>query len=142
MHAGTGTLTISGSGSLVIGATRELVIVANTQSTSISSVIANNSAGASSLTYAGSGVLTLSALNTYSGGTTVNSGTLSPYGNGTGSTRAYLGTGTVTMSNGTTLKPTDVSGQPVDMNNAFYLAAGTVSVSLSLIHISEPTRPY
>ena len=130
MHAGTGTLTISGSGSLVIGATRELVIVANTQSTSISSVIANNSAGASSLTYAGSGVLTLSALNTYSGGTTVNSGTLSPYGNGTGSTRAYLGTGTVTMSNGTTLKPTDVSGQPVDMNNAFYLAAGTVSVSI------------
>ncbi len=130
LNAGTGTLTVSGAGNLVIGANRELVIVANTQATTFTNTIVNNAAGASSVTYSGEsgGILTLSAVNTYSGGTTVNAGAISPYGNGSGSALAYLGTGTVTMNGGTTLKPTDASGQPVDLNNAFLLNAGTVSV--------------
>ena len=51
--------------------------------------------GSGSLTQAGTGVLTLNATNTYSGGTNVNSGTL----NLTGS----LGSGAVTVASGAAL---------------------------------------
>ena len=99
MHAGTGALTMSGAGNLVIGAKKELVIITNTQATTISSPIVNNSGGASALTYSGSGALTLSAVNTYSGGTTVNAGIIA-LGN---AAVAALGTGPVTVNTGATL---------------------------------------
>ncbi|MCE9608611.1 MAG: DUF6288 domain-containing protein [Chthoniobacter sp.] len=84
--------------------------------------------GAGGLVKTSSGTLTVSAANGYAGGTTVTAGTLNPHGNGTGSTRAFFGTGSVTMAGGTTLKPTDQSGQPVDMNHPFVLSDGVVSV--------------
>ena len=86
--------------------------------------------GAGNITKTSSGILTVSGLNTYGGGTTVTTGTLSPYGNGSGSTRSYLGTGTVTMNGGTTFKPTDLSGQPLDMGNDFILSGGTVNLPI------------
>src|SRR5205823_2016089 len=75
MNAGTGLWTI-GTNTLTIGATKELVVLSNTQNITISSNIANNSGGASALTYKGAGTLTLSGANTYSGVTTVAGGTL------------------------------------------------------------------
>jgi fibronectin-binding autotransporter adhesin len=79
MNAGTGTWTI-GTSPITIGANRELVIQANTQNTTISSVIANNGAGKSSLTYNGGGRLTLSGANTFTGDTTVLAGQLQTSG--------------------------------------------------------------
>ncbi|MEJ0000340.1 MAG: autotransporter-associated beta strand repeat-containing protein [Verrucomicrobiota bacterium] len=105
MNAGTGALAISGSGTVTIGAgsgtltglkqTTELDIASNTQNISIGSVIANNGSTASALVYTGSGTLTLSAVNTYTGGTFLNSGVLN-LTNASG-----LGTGTLTVANGT-----------------------------------------
>ncbi len=79
MNSGAGTLTIqsSGGGQLEIGASKELVILANTQNTTINSVIADNGANSSALTYTGGSsvaTLTLGAANTYSGVTTDNEG--------------------------------------------------------------------
>ena len=107
LNAGTGAITIAGTGNLVIGANRELVIVTNTQAATILCPIVNNGAGASSLTFSGGSSgsgLTLSGNNTYTGGTTVVSGTLF-LGSQTG-----LGTGAVTLAAGTTLQQTNFEG--------------------------------
>ncbi len=96
----SGGLTISGGGKLFIGGNNELDISNNAQSTTISSIIADNGSTASSVVYSpvGAGTLTLSGVNTYTGGTFVNSGTLN-----IGNTSAKLGTGAVTLAAGTTL---------------------------------------
>lgn len=82
MNAGSGKLTISGtagSPGLVTGADGMLNIVTNTQSIDITSVIS----GAGGLTFGGpsAGQLSLTGLNTYTGKTTIVSGTLSLTGN-------------------------------------------------------------
>ena len=126
MHAGTGALTISGAGNLVIGANRELVIVTNAQATIISNPIVNHSGGASALTYSGSGVLTLSGVNTYSGGTTVNAGTFT-LGNRNG-----LGGGLVTLAAATTFQQANFEGSTADgaLPNVFYLSgSGNVTIN-------------
>ncbi len=64
------------AGGLIIGANKEFVVAGNLQPITISAVIKNNAAGASSLTDTSSGTLTFSSINTYTGGTTVDAGTL------------------------------------------------------------------
>ena len=86
--------------------------------------------GSGGLLKTNSGTLTLSAVNTYSGGTVVSAGTLNPHGNGSGASRTFFGTGVVTLANGTILKATDVSGQPVRIPSTFNLSGGTVSVPI------------
>jgi autotransporter-associated beta strand protein len=71
-----------------------------TQNATISAIIANNTAGASSLTKAGANTLTLSGANTYTGGTTLNAGTVS-VGND-----AAFGTGAVTIGGASTVTNT------------------------------------
>ena len=103
MNAGSAALTISGAGNLVIGPNQELVVVGNSQQTTISSTthIVDNGAGASSLVYYSATptaqLYISSTTNTYSGGTTCNGGDLhcQPAG------AQMLGTGTVTINNGT-----------------------------------------
>jgi autotransporter-associated beta strand protein len=119
MHAGTNTLTISGgpsTGGLVIGSTNELVIAANTSATTISAVIADGGS-AGRLIYGGGGTLTLSGLNTFSGGLVINSGivttgaaaSVSSGGTGTGAItvnsagRLTLSTGVGTLNRALTL---------------------------------------
>jgi autotransporter-associated beta strand protein len=78
LDTGSGLLTITstGAGGIVIGATKELDILGS-GSVTISAPVANNAAGASSLTYSGAGTLTLGVnASTYTGTTTVNSGTV------------------------------------------------------------------
>jgi fibronectin-binding autotransporter adhesin len=75
INSGTGLWTI-GTNTITIGANKELEIITGTNGITITSVIKDNSGGASSLTYSGTGTLTLSKANTYTGTTTVNSGTL------------------------------------------------------------------
>jgi autotransporter-associated beta strand protein len=68
--AGAGTVTNAG------GATATLTTGADNTSTAFSGII-QNGASAIALTKSGTGILTLSGVNTYTGITTVNAGTLS-----------------------------------------------------------------
>ncbi len=78
----------TGSGKIIVGASNELVAMGLNNLT-IAAPIANGAGGNSNVTYAGGGTLLLSAANTYSGQTTVNSGIVQV---GTG--------GTINLSNG------------------------------------------
>ncbi|HEV2970905.1 MAG TPA: autotransporter-associated beta strand repeat-containing protein [Pirellulales bacterium] len=92
------TLSINSGVSLVgtINAATALT-VNGSGATSIAGVLANGGGASAklSLTYGGAGTLTLSNTNTYSGGTTLSSGTL------TAAAAGALGTGSVTVSGGT-----------------------------------------
>ena len=126
MHAGTGALTSSGTGALMIGNNRELVITSNAQSISISNSIIDNTAGASSLTYSGAsgGNLTLAGANSYSGGTTVNSGSII-----LGAQNGF-GSGPVTLAAGSVFTQTGFEG-----NNS----AGALSNPLILSGVGNIT---
>lgn len=76
MNSGTGGLTITNGTNLIIGPDKELDITSDSQRITIITPITNNSGGASSLSYSGTGTLVLDATNTYTGGTYLNSGTL------------------------------------------------------------------
>ena len=119
MNAGSGLLTISntaGSNGLVTGSSGVLDIVSNTQGITISSVIS----GAGAVTYGGpsAGALTLSGVNTFSGGLTLNNGTLN-LANTTAGT-ANLGTGTLTLNGGQVN-----SNVIVSISNAIAVTQGT-----------------
>jgi autotransporter-associated beta strand protein len=86
--------SIEGSGSYYIGGGNTLVVGGNNLSTDASGVIADNNpcgctTGPGALEKVGTGTLTLSGTNTYSGGTTITAGTLQ-LGNG-GTTGSILG---------------------------------------------------
>jgi len=122
MNAGTAALTISGgpsTGGILIGATNELVIAANAQNTTISSVIAGSGA---ILTYSGGGTLTLSGLNTYSGGLVINSGIVSTAALSSVSS-AGTGTGPITVNAAGRLTLTSGVGT---LNRALTLNGGTL----------------
>ena len=85
---GSATLNITntGTGSLVIGAEKEMVInLATSSALNIYAPIVNNGGGASALTVASTsnGITTLAGSSTYTGYTTINSGTLQIGGGGT-----------------------------------------------------------
>lgn len=94
VQPGAGTTTIGsliGSGSGTIRASGTLVVTQSVDGT-VSNVLADGGMGGIlALTKSGGATLTLSGLNTYSGGTTINAGTLQMSGSGTlGSTSATL----------------------------------------------------
>ncbi len=89
---------LAGSGNLVLAnsagtASVNLSVGANNASTTFSGTLSDNATGAR-LTKVGSGMLTLSGANTYSGGTYLDNGTLSL------SSSAALGSGTLTINGG------------------------------------------
>lgn len=75
LNAGTGELTI-GTNNVTIGADKELVINAASAPVTISSIIADNGSGASSLTKTGGSNLTLTGTNLYTGGTYITGGAI------------------------------------------------------------------
>ena len=90
--------TISGNGDLSLGGASRTFTVTGSPSSmgmAISAVVVDGAGGASSLVEAGTGMLALSGTNTYTGGTTLTSGTLS-VGND-----SALGTGALTLNGGT-----------------------------------------
>ncbi len=72
----TGTTTLSGNILLSESNTGRTLTVDNSGDTTISGIISNGGTGAGGLTKEGSGTVTLSGANTYTGATTINNGTL------------------------------------------------------------------
>ncbi|MEK7951171.1 beta strand repeat-containing protein [Luteolibacter soli] len=102
MNAGTGLLTLGDTGNQVlnikagVGTGTELVLHAASGNISILDPIINNGANASSVTVNGPGTVTLNVANTYTGGTTINSGTVATTQNlGAASSNAVLNSGAI-----------------------------------------------
>jgi autotransporter-associated beta strand protein len=101
-----GTLTLGGSGLFGATLSNAGALVANSSAPQTLSGIIS---GAGTVTQSGSGVLVLSGANTYSGGTTISSGSVTIGLNSVLSgglvTSGALGVGAVTLANGVTLSP-------------------------------------
>ncbi|SDB37405.1 beta strand repeat-containing protein [Bauldia litoralis] len=132
--AGNGRLSagsLQGAGSFQLGANL-LTVGGNNRSTTVEGVIAGSGGG---LVKAGSGTLTLDGDNTYSGGTTVQAGTLRVDGSILGQTTVAGGrlggngeTGAVTVKAGGTLAPGASAG---------ILATGSVSMTTGAVYAVE-----
>lgn len=139
LNAGTGALTINQGGTnansgIMIGANynRELVVNAANAGISLGRIV-NNSGGASSLTIAGSGTntVTLSAVNAYTGATSVTSGTLVV--GGTASINTSSG---ITVSGGKYLHTSSVASTP-----ALTLNQGTLDGTGTLGSVTVADNP-
>jgi autotransporter-associated beta strand protein len=116
-----GTLTIGGAGQLNSG-TYVVNIVNNgifNYSSSANQTLSGVMSGTGALVKGGSSTLTLSGANTYSGGTTINAGTVSL---ATGVPGA-IGTGPITINSGATLSVNNNS-----LNRALTLNGGTFKI--------------
>lgn len=139
LNSGTGALTINQGGTnansgIMIGANygRELVVNAANANISLGRIV-NNTGGASSLTIAGSGANTvnLSAVNTYTGATSVTSGTLIVGG------AASINTSSgITVSGGKYLHTSSVASTP-----ALTLNQGTLDGTGTLGSVTVADNP-
>lgn len=131
---GDGRITagsIAGSGSYFIGAGNTLVVGGNNLSTEVSGVIADDcgcSPGPGSLEKVGTGTLTLSGVNTYTGTTTVNSGILSVNGSIASSSGVTVNAGGTLGGNGI-VSSTAINGGTLSPGNSI----GTLTVAGSLV---------
>ena len=128
LNSGMSVGSIEGSGTFTLGG-NQLTVGGNNLSTSVSGVIGGSGG---SLIKVGSGTLTLSGANTYTGGTTVNGGLINF------TSAANLGTGTITLNGGglqwatgnttdisSRLAPLGAGGATIDTNgNAVRFATG------------------
>ncbi len=88
--------------------------------------------GSGKLTKQGAGSLTLSSVNTYSGGTTVSGGKLIP------NVKGSLGSGQITLAGGVTFNQSNANGTGFEGNgaggaypNTFYLSGGPVTFNVA-----------
>jgi autotransporter-associated beta strand protein len=141
--------SIEGNGFVDLGS-KNLVVGSNNLSTVFSGAIRDGGPGGGtggSLTKEGTGTLILSGVNTYTGGTTVNSGTLQVDGSITSSTvvnngGTLAGTGTVgstTVSSGGTLAPGDGNaGAALAISGSLAFASGAIY----LVQVSPSTASF
>jgi len=116
MNVGSGALLCSSN--ITIGVNSELVINAANNAITISGVITNGASGASALVKTGTGSLTLSGTNTFTGGFTLNNGQV------TLGINNAIGTGTLTI-NGGTLSGGNIAlpNNPIVINNSFTISS-------------------
>jgi fibronectin-binding autotransporter adhesin len=125
--AGSGNQTMA----VRLGITNGVIDVSTLGRTlTISSVVSqqNNNSG---FTKTGAGTLTLSGINTYTGTTTINGGTLNANTTTSGSNSA-TGTGAITINNGGELAGTGSALGAVTINSGGRLTAGTGAVNQTL----------
>lgn len=115
-----GILTMADTGMVIDTQTR----VSADYDLRIDSVIANSGAGASSITKNGTGILMLTSTNTYSGGFTLNAGTVTIEGNG-----GVFGSGTLTLAGGNFTKSWGSGSTAVTVGNALNVT-GAVNVAI------------
>ncbi|SHJ79732.1 autotransporter-associated beta strand repeat-containing protein [Bradyrhizobium lablabi] len=144
---GDGRITagsIAGSGFYYIGAGNTLIVGSNNLSTEVSGVIADTCGcgpgGPGALTKVGTGILTLSGINTYTGPTVVDGGILSVNGSIVSSSSVTVnaggtlgGNGIVgnTTINGGTLSPGNSVGLLTVQGSLVFTAASTYLVEVS-----------
>ena len=118
-NASGGTLAFTGS---TLDLKNQTLTVTNTGTvTTSSSTVLQNSTGSGKLLKQGPGAFTLSAANTYTGGTTIEDGTLN-----INSTTA-IGTGTLTFGGSATIDNTSGSSKTLANNNALTLSGGSLT---------------
>ncbi len=98
--ATSGAINFNGNVNLGAGANSYTLTVNGASPVAIAGVIANGGTPAGNLVYAGTGTLTLSGTNTYTGTTSVNSGTLNIQNSGA----LGSGAGNTTVASGATLQ--------------------------------------
>lgn len=124
LSTGAGGLTIGASGnagSLTAGGadnTAGEVIFHNSTAVTVNSVVTDNGTGVVGLTKSGSGTTTLNGVNTYTGATTVNAGTLTL----AAATNPLSTSGAITVTGGTL-----AFGGSQTTTGAITLAGGTIS---------------
>jgi fibronectin-binding autotransporter adhesin len=101
---------LAGTGSLTLANTASLAITLDVGNNNASTTYSGSLSGPGGLRKTGSGTLTLAGAGSYSGGTTLSSGVL------VASTASSLGTGPVTVANGTTLR---VNANPAPLVSGF-----------------------
>jgi len=147
----TGTTTLS-SGTFQIGNGSTSGAISNSSNVTNNATLSFNRSdaaysysgvisGTGVVTMTGSGTISLlTATNTYSGGTTINAGTLQIGDNATPSTEniAALGTGLVTVNSGATLyyMPGSTTN-PYNITNAFTLNGGTIKGGDGVQHLGN-----
>jgi fibronectin-binding autotransporter adhesin len=115
----SGNLLTIGAGGVDIKG--NVLTINGSGNTTISGVVSDNTGGGT-ITEAGSGALSLSGANTYSGNTTLSSGTLNINNAGSGGTSSAIGTGAFTI-NGGTIDNTTSGAITLTTNNAITLGA-------------------
>ena len=126
-NASAGTLTIS-TGGITAGTAGTKTITTSTGPVAISGIIGDGS-GAVAVVQNGSGTLTLTGVNTFSGGVTVKAGTVS------GSTSASaFGTGTITLGDAAVSSNATLLGSALTFTNPITVASvssGTLTIGNS-----------
>ncbi|MDT2023905.1 autotransporter-associated beta strand repeat-containing protein [Methylocella sp. CPCC 101449] len=135
--------SIAGNGTFYLGG-KELTVGANNLSTEVSGVIADGGTGGytgASLIKVGTGKLTLSGINTYTGETKVDDGTLSVNGSIASSSRLTVNSGATLAGNGTvgntvinaggTLSPGNSIGLLTVQGDLTFMAGSTYRVEVS-----------
>jgi autotransporter-associated beta strand protein len=144
--AGMTAGSIEGAGTYYLG-NKQLTVGGNNLSTTVSGVISDGSCGCfgaggvgGSLVKVGTGTLTLAGINTYTGATDVNGGTLSVNGSTAPSSLTTVnaggtlgGTGTVgnTIINGGTLAPGNSIGTLTVQGSLVFTAASSYMIEVS-----------
>jgi fibronectin-binding autotransporter adhesin len=113
LQSDSGTLAVSNTVSLGSGATGYALNVGGNSNTTISGAIQNGGTAAGSLTKDGTGTLTLSGANTFTGSTTVSAGTLTA-----GAANVLSTSSGVTVASGATLNLNGFNQSIVGLNNS------------------------
>ena len=146
--SGSGTLTIDNTVAMAYGTadqTRLLTLGGtNTGANTFSKVIANNGAGATSVTKAGAGRWNITGTNTYAGATNVTTGTLAI--NGSGSINASSGVnvaaGANFVYNSSTAMTSSLSLSGAGTSSRAILGGtGTINTTLTLDNLGDTLSP-